>query len=146
MTKGVSQKQQFSKPTVFSRQYWPKPEFHTKCHKSLARDFFSENKVSSVTFWYFNAVLNFLDGGFCLYLRNVILKVFYSEFTRLETCKIKFLRFKQKPPSRKFSTALKYQKVTEETLFSGKKSRAELLWHWVWNSRFGQCWHDNTVG
>ena len=49
-----------------------------------------------------------------------ILKVFNIEFTWLETSKIKFLRFKQKPPARKFSLALKYQKVTEETLFSEK--------------------------
>ena len=120
ITKGVSHKQGFLKSTLFSHQHKPKPEFHTKRHKKSSHDFFSENKVSPVTFGYFNAMLNFLDGGFCSNQRNLIFKVSKHVNLLPKTFKIKFFQFKIQPPSRKFTIALKYPKVPEETLFSEK--------------------------
>ena len=76
MTKGVSQEQEFLKSHYFSHQNGPKSEFHTYCHKTLAREYFWENKASLMIFSHFKARLKFLSDPFCLNWRKLILKVF----------------------------------------------------------------------
>ena len=76
ITKGVSQGKEFFELHNFSHQNVQKSEFHTYCHKTLACDYFLENKAFLMIFRYFNARLNFLSVHFCLNWRKFILKVF----------------------------------------------------------------------
>ena len=76
ITEGASQEQEFFESDYFSRQNGFNSEFHTYCHKTLARDYFLENKASLMIFSHFNARLNFLSDSFCLNQRKLILKVF----------------------------------------------------------------------
>ena len=76
MTKDVSQGQEFFELHYFSHQNGPKSELHTYCHKTLAREYFLENKASLMIFSHFKARLNFLSDPFCLNWRKLILKVF----------------------------------------------------------------------
>ena len=76
ITKGVSQEQEFFELHYFSHQNGPKSELHTYRHKTLAREYFLENKASLMIFSHFKARLNFLSDPFCLNWRKLILKVF----------------------------------------------------------------------
>ena len=75
ISKGISQEQEFFESHYFSHQNGPKSEFHTNCHKTLAREYFWENKASLMIFSHFQARLNFLSDPFCFNWRKLILKV-----------------------------------------------------------------------
>ena len=76
ISKGISQEQEFFESHYYSHQNGPQPEFHTYCHKTLARKYFWENKASLIIFSHFKDRLNFLSDHFCLNWRKLILNIF----------------------------------------------------------------------
>ena len=76
ISKGISQEQEFFESHYYSHQNGPQPEFHTYRHKTLAREYFLENKASLMIFSHFKARLNFLSDPFCLNWRKLILNIF----------------------------------------------------------------------
>ena len=76
MNKDVSQGQKLFELHHFSCQNGPKSEFHFYPYKTLACNYFLENKVSLMILSHFKAILNFLSDHFCLNWRKLILKVF----------------------------------------------------------------------
>ena len=76
ITKGVSQEQEFFELHYFSHQNGPKSELHTYRHKTLAREYFLENKASLMIFSHFKARLNFLSDPFLFKLEKIDFEYF----------------------------------------------------------------------